>query len=445
MGYKCWRKISDWASEHQKILEVAFVFLLGAYFFKWSIVQEYNYAPDEAMRYALPKYLYDHSRFPIGDAPDIRNEIFGFSYAFMPTWLEPLLACLYMHIGAFFFGESEFVLVTSARFVSVIAMAIASFFILRMLDRIVSIPVKWTTTILIVSIPQFAFVASYVNQDSLNLCGASMIACAWVWGIKDGWNIKNSILLSIGIITVALSYYFGYGWILGSVLLFFLSYILRIGNNKNDYKQMLKLALQITCIVLIIVLPFFIRNLVVYDGDLLGRAHMSAAQIKYGQDWIKPENRPSLRAQGYGFSYILRDKQWWMNSFISFVGDFGYLQYPVPKWIWRIYESFFVLYLAGCMGEFIVEFQKKHWKKIILYLFIGAEFALPIFLSLWYSYSTDYGPQGRYVFALIPALTIMIAKGDEFLENHRQFKRIVVVLLILYVSSRAYLNTYIVT
>ena len=434
-------RILIWLDDNQRQLELFFTLLLGVYLFIWSIQKGFNYGPDEHTRYNLPLFLYKYGHFPMGDAPEIRDSIWGFSYAFMPTWLEPIIACIFMHIGTFFFGKSHTVMLISARFVSVLAMSLAAYFLLRALDKIVSRPAKWIAVLVIVSIPQYAFIGSYINQDSVNLCGATIILCAWTSGLTDGWNMKNSILLSIGISVVTLSYYFGYGWILGSIILFFLSFFLQLGNN-NDYNKMRKLALLITLLVFIITMPFLLRNIIVYDGDLLGRAHMQAAQLKYGQDWIQKQNRPTLQMQGYSFFFLFEIREWWRNTFITFVGSFGYMQYTVPEWIWKFYGLIFFGGGIAAFGEFIRCSLKNEKKRWVFYLFIILELILPVVLSMWYSYTSDYQPQGRYIFALIPALAVILAKGYDFCKKQPWARDLIFVFIILCVSMKAFYGTY---
>jgi hypothetical protein len=151
------RNILLWLQRKQVFLELLFVFSLGIYMTIWSISKPFNYAPDEAMRYAVPLYIYRYGKLPLGGDPIIRNELWGFSYAFMPTWLEPLLASFFMHIVAFVFGESEFKLVVAARFVSVLSISGMTFCLARTLNRLFENRIKWLTLAIICFIPQVTF------------------------------------------------------------------------------------------------------------------------------------------------------------------------------------------------------------------------------------------------------------------------------------------------
>ena len=430
-----------WLSEHQVFLELLFVALLGFYMTVWSISKPYNYAPDEAMRYDLPLYIYQNGRFPLGDDPTIRNAIWGFSYAFMPTWLEPLAAACCMHVVAFFFGESGFKLLVAARFVSVISISGMAFCLARTLDRLFEKHIKWLTLVIICLIPQVTFLGSYVNQDSVNLLGTAVILLAWVQGIQDGWNVKNSILLSAGISIVALSYYFGYGWILASILLFFVSFFAKMGKNQ-DLSGMWKLTGLICAIVIGITAFFFIRNLVLYDGDLLGRTSMANAQRLYARPDFKPEQHPSLQAQGKNITYLLHDKGWWQKSFISFIGYFGYMEFMVNEWVWGGYALLFTFLLIMCILSSVFVIKRKEKTKAVFGVLLGLMFLFSIFLSYWYSYTSDYQPQGRYVMSLLPALAMITANGIKTAEEHKVLKSIVITGMVVYTILYVFCNVY---
>ena len=428
------------ADKQEIRLEVLFVIAIGIYMFIWSVLKPFNYAPDEQMRYDLPLYIYNHGRLPLGDDPEIRNQIWGFSYAFMPTWLEPIIAAFFMHVVSIF-GASEFKLVVAARFVSVLSISGMVYCLARTLDRLFSRRVKWMTLILISMLPQITFLGSYVNQDSLNLLGTSIILLSWVCGIHDGWNYKNGLLLSAGIIVVSLSYYFGYGWILGSILYFFITHLLQIGPNKPD-KKMWKVTALICILVLGVVSFFFIRNLVIYHGDLLGRASMGAAQSRYATTEMKPENRLSLMSQGVPFVYFLISREWWRSTLNSFIGCFGYMQYPVPGWIWVTYFLMFLLFIT----IFIVSTAKLAYNKckseVVFRAFIILEFVIPIILSLWYSYSSDYQAQGRYIMSLIPALTIESAVGIAAIDKRKNIVTVILTGIVVVLALYSFIGVY---
>ena len=63
------------------------LFFLGTVFviyFLWSVFLPVNTAPDEAMRFQIPNYIYRNGSLPAGYDPQIRDANWGFSYAFLP-------------------------------------------------------------------------------------------------------------------------------------------------------------------------------------------------------------------------------------------------------------------------------------------------------------------------------------------------------------------------
>lgn len=425
----------------QRRLEILFVVALGVFMFIWSVVKPYNYAPDEYMRYDVPLYIFKHGRLPLGDDPEIRNEIWGFSYAFLPTWLEPLLAALFMHMVSLIPGTGEFALVVAARFVSVLAVSGMVYCFARILDRLFPVQIKWMVLFLISLMPQVTFIGSYVNQDSLNLLGSSMILLSWVCGIQDGWNYKNGTLLALGIVIVALSYYFGYGWILGSIIIFFASHFLHIGKNRPD-KKMWKVTALICVIVIGLTAFFFLRNLVVYHGDLLGRKSMAAAQTMYAADDYKPQNHLSLQQQGMSFGTFLKDISWWDNSLVSFIGCFGYMQFRTSGWVYGAYGFIYALLIIMAVVSVVQTLYNKQGKQAFVKLMITFEFVLPVFLSLWYSYSSDYQPQGRYMMSLLPALMVTCGDGMQSIEKNKKAVPLVFVIIIVFLALLSFKGVY---
>ena len=74
-------------SKYQQYFEIGYVILCGCFFFIWSIAKELNYGPDELMRYQIPEYIFKNGSLPNGNAIELRNETWGFSYAYYPNFI----------------------------------------------------------------------------------------------------------------------------------------------------------------------------------------------------------------------------------------------------------------------------------------------------------------------------------------------------------------------
>lgn len=80
--------------------------------------------------------------------------------------------------------------------------------------------IQWTFTLLVVFLPQNIFIHSYVNTDSMAMLSVSMIFYALLRAKRTDFDRKGCLLLSMGIVLCAMSYYNAYGIILAAILLF---------------------------------------------------------------------------------------------------------------------------------------------------------------------------------------------------------------------------------
>lgn len=411
--------------KRQKYLEFAFVILCGIFYFLWSIHKELGSAPDEIMRYQIPEYIFKFGSLPNGDMAELRNPVWGFSYAYYPTFLGPIFSALFMKIASLFSSEA-FILVVAARFTSVLSGACTIWFVLKICDRIFSTRVKWIVAIMIASIPQFAFLSSYVNNDTLAVCGSAIICYAWICGLQDGWNYKNGLILAAGITVEALSYYNSYGWILCSIAIFVGSYVLKLKKNRN-YGNMFKVGIVLSVVVLLFISGFFIRNAVLYNGDFLGMDSLTASSQMYAEDFLKPTNRDIAVNKGQSVWDMLtepkvRGESWLELSYKSFISVLGQMDCFVPG---VIYKFYFILLAIGGMG-FIGETISSYFGKnrlssekikgsLLLKGCLAVALFIPIILSIYYSYAVDYQAQGRYCYPMIVALMVFWGIGVEWI------------------------------
>lgn len=409
-------------SKYQKYLEIGYVILCGCFFFIWSISKELNYGPDEIMRYQIPEYILKYGALPNGNIEELRSEAWGFSYAYYPTFIGPIFSALFMKIVSLFTMD-EFALLVAARFTSVLSGAFTVLFLFKICRRLFSVETKWVVTILCSMIPQFVFLTSYVNNDIICVCGSSIICYAWVCGLQDGWKYENALILSLGIIIATLSYYNSYGWILCSIFLFVLSYMLQKG--EKDYKTMFRIGCFIAIIVIAFSAFFFIRNAILYQGDFLGMKSLNISSEKYAEEWIKPSNRNTPANRGMSLTEMLRSKEWTGDSWgsmtlKSFIGVFKSLSVFLPDWIYNIFYIWGIVCIIGFFGQMIMwgkgtKFYFGNGRKTVL--FYGAlvvAFCIPVGLSLYYSFAVDYQAQGRYCYPMFIALAVILGTGIEW-------------------------------
>ena len=395
---------------NEKVLKVILVVFVFALCLSWAIAQPYNSAPDEEMKYDVCRYLVEHGKLPHGGEESIRNPIWGISYAFTPI-LSYMISAVFMKI-AMIFGASEFAVVVSARLVSVICMTLLAIVCMKISEKLFKGPYRWLFTILIVFLPQMIFLGSYINNDSLALLSIGIIVYAWILGLEKKWDIKSCILLAVGIGICALSYYNAYGYILCSIFL----YLITAFKDKKTIKEILLKGLLIFAIAFAIAGWWFIRNFIIYDGDFLGMSTSNEYAEMYAMDAYKPSKIQNPLNRGISLYNMLIRENWIRTTILSFIGLFGYMSIIMNRYIYWVYLT---LFLAGGIGtlilfkDFIFNKEKKDFKKITFNIIFIINIIIPWILSIYYSYFSDFEPQGRYIMPMIIPFMYFAVKGIE--------------------------------
>lgn len=429
------RKLTAW--------EILFLGAIFCFYCLWAVTKGFNYAPDEAMRYDVTWFLFENNRLPVYD--ELLSD-WGFSYAHLPAVLCSQLGYVLMKITSVF-TTNPTVLLMAARMVSVLSCVGAVYFIIKLTKLILKTPARWIMIVTVAFMPQFAFISSYVNNDSVAFLGVSIIAYSWALGITDNWNVKNCILLSVGIATCALSYYNSYAWILLSVAFFIFSYLYM---NKKDYKGLFKYAGIVVGCTFLLAGYCFIRHLVVY-GDLLGFETSHYYGELYSIPSLHPDNRLSIAEQGLSLGDMLFDKHWLSTSFKSFIGVFGYMQYSCPPVVYSLAKLFITVAIIGCLIGGAVRIIKKKWPerlKFAFYIAVALCAVITVALSIYNSYNTDFQPQGRYCYPAFLSIALFIAIGyDSILklfknENHRYALTAILCTAFIGISAFVFLKVY---
>ncbi|MBQ0065556.1 MAG: hypothetical protein KBT48_07300 [Firmicutes bacterium] len=390
--------------------------------------------PDEYMRYPVAQFIYNHGYLPRGDEKEIMNEIWGFSYGYTP-YLPSIFSALFMKLTSFY-STSEKDLLTAARFISVLSGFGTWIFVSKIGNQIFE---KKRYAILLTCLccflPQFIYICSYLNNDAFSVFCSSIIVYAWIRNIKENWSTRYCVLLGIGIGLLALTYYNAFGFILCSMILYTMDNI----RKRNSVADFFKKALLIFCVAFAIGGWFYIRNFLIHNGDFLGMKTMYASGEKFAQDIYKPSMRQTPKNLGISVLGMLKNGQWIKNTIMSFVGQFGYLTVYIPRYImwymvlvFTIGSVFFLLYPIVRKKLAVHNIDWIQIVNLILCIFI------PVGLSIYYSWATDYQAQGRYIMSAIIPLSMCCTLGIysfvHFIENRVIKFMMVFLMTIVYVA-----------
>ena len=434
--------INNFLEKNKKIIMLLFLILLFCYYSIWTVSQPYDSCPDEYMKWDICKYMFENNKLPRGDDPSIRNPIWGISYAFQPIFTY-MISTIFMKIASIF-TMNQFSLVVAARLVSTISMTLAIYFVIKIADKLFKNQTiyKMLFVGLIAFQPITAFLASYINNDSTAVLATTMIIYLWILGLESNWKTKHCILLGLSIGFCSLTYYNAYGYILCSVILCLVSVI----SNKMKIKEILQKILIVTLMAFAVAGWWFVRNAIIYDGDILGMETQVKCGDKYAIDKYKPSKRETPQRNNESLIDMLIKDDWIKTTLKSFVGIFGYQNIIMSNKIYEFYLLLWLVGIIGCIFNFkkLFVYDKKEKNKYILnYIFIPS-IIIPIILSIYYSYTSDYQAQGRYIMGIIIPFTYFIVSGiktilEKFIKSEkiRNIIIILIMVIIILIAQRA--------
>ena len=435
-------KILEICKKNKKIIMAIFLIGLFCYYLIWTVSQPYNSCPDEKMKWDICKYIAEHNSIPDGRDESIRDSIWGISYAFQPI-LTYMICAVFVKIASIFTTQ-QVALVVAARLVSTINITLTIYFVIKIANKLFKDKgiYKYLFIVFIAFQPITAFLASYINNDSTAILAISIIIYLWILGLESNWKTKHCILLGGAVGFCALTYYNAYGYILCSVLICLSSAVL----NKMDAKEIAKKALIVASVAFAVAGWWFVRNAIIYDGDILGTKTQNEYGDKYALEQYKPSVRKTPENSNESIWHMLDEDAWANTTAKSFVGIFGYHSILMSNKIYYSYLGLWLIGGLGCLLKFkdLFIYKKEEKSKYILnYIFVIA-IIIPILLSIIYSYTSDFQPQGRYIMGIIIPFVYFVVNGiqtmlEKFIKSEkiRNIIIIMIMLLIIAISFKA--------
>lgn len=386
------------------------------------IKQPFGNPPDEYNRYLIPQYIAEHGTLPNGYEESIRINDYGFSYGFQP--ILPYMLQGYAMRFTSLFTDNETALLYTARSVNLFLGLLTAWFVLRLAGK--WFPEKrlgWFFSFLATFLPQSIFVHTYVNTDSCCILSIAIMLYGLTLGLRDNFSGRSSVIMAIGIILCALSYYNAYGYILSCILLFTVSF-LSFSSQKPHFhwNAFLRKGLFISAIVLLGISWWFIRSAILYDGDFLGLKARNECAVLYASPKYHPDTRVTWQSQGFSLWDMLFDSDFWMLSSLSFIGIYGAMSIITSIWVYRFYKTILFCGVLFCLAlplsattETKSSGLSKGRRGLRIFYHLNMVFCMimPFALSLYYSYTVDYQPQGRYLLPALLPLCYYTTRGLE--------------------------------
>ena len=391
------------------------------------LLQPFGEGPDEINRFRVVRFIYENGYLPKGDDPAVLIPGYGGSYAFQPMLTYILEGFLLRAVDLF--TDRFDVLLVAARMVNVF-FGMAAAVLTRRLSKLL-FPEKmtqWLFSCLVVFLPQSLFLHTYINTDSCAFLSVILMFTAVLDGMKNGFTRPLCIQTAAGVILCALSYYNAYGAVVVTVILFISCFagkvsagtITRDGTASPvdryymDWKPMFRAGAFISALVFLGAGWWFIRNAILYHGDFLGMNARNLCVASTCTPDFHPLLRQTCQNQGIGVLAMVFGTDDFTLLVRSFVAMFGPMNLPTHYYIYEIYYRIFAVGLLVCMlpigRGLYLSWQEKNRR----FFFNGCMVlacVIPVFLCVYYSYTWDFQPQGRYLMPMLPAFMYFVTLG----------------------------------
>lgn len=433
--------------------EIAYyVLIFGAMMF-FVLLQPLGEPPDESGRYKIVQYICLHGRLPHGADPEILLHGYGGSYGFQPILTYIIQGFLLRFL--FRFSQDGYLLLLAARMVNVVCGMVMAVYV-RKISRLLfrESNYQWLFCVAVMMLPESLFMHTYVNTDSMAIMSSAIMVYAWLTGIRTRWDLGSCVNLSVGISLCALSYYNAYGFVLCSIFLFIYTFLeKKDGGWRLDFKPLMKKGLLVSAIVLLCIGWWFIRNALLYDGDFLGLNARALCTLETATEKYHPATKETYYNTGYSLWYMLFKTDFLELLSNSFIATFGPMSIVTFEHIYTIFKW---LFLAGFAGLFLPLRQPSSLESYdgrergFLHANMVLSILIPVFLCVFYSYASDYQPQGRYILVMIVPFgyffTLGIQKILYFIGERRGISagagRVVCTVLIAYFQYALWLTLF---
>ena len=421
-------------TEHIRILLMLLTLFICMMTF--AAIQPFGDGPDEINRFKLVEYIYNHGTLPVGDDPEVLIDDYGGSYAF-----QPMLTYIidgYLLRALRIFEPSLEMRVFISRLVNVFIGLLTAIYVKKLSDLLFeNKKTAWAFTLAVVFLPQNVFIHTYVNTDSMGLLSIAIVLYALIKGMQDDFDRSSCITLALGIILCALSYYNCYGIVVCAILFFALFFFRQFRSSKKehtttvlshtgaplsgqplpmyDYRAMLSKGIFISVIVLIGIAWWFIRNAILYDGDFLAMEARALCAAKTSIESLNPLIRDTYQKLGIPIKEMVFGTDYFTLVWKSFIAMFGPMLIPTHHYIYMAFRDLFFVAVVGLLipKKTSVLIWSNKCSKWLVHSIMAMAIIIPVILALYYSYTYDFQPQGRYYLPMVIPFMYFLAMGIE--------------------------------
>jgi len=237
-------------------------------------------------------------------------------------------------------------------------------------------------------LPQFAFRGMNVSNDALVAAGGAAATYVLVRLMRCGSTPRLCVAAAAA---TALAY-------LSKISAVFLPVPLAAAIlwQPRPWSERLRHLSLFLGLVVLAVTPWSLRNLMLYGDPFASQAMLTVVPFLV--------DRKPLLSPYFQHAFPIRLAK-------SFVGTFGWMNLPLPSWI---YTVFLLLGLAAGLGLVRRWTRRSLQGRLVVLLVLLSALALAVVVHINRTFSQ---PQGRYLFPALSAIALLVALGLEGLPG----------------------------
>ena len=378
-----------------------FFVVVGLLFVVWALAVPVFEAPDEPAHWQYARYLHDHWRLPLyqpgfeeaNSPPLYYLAIAPFAVA---SKLPPMVMANDLRgQGASMapprlFANSDrdwnwYRPVLLARLWTALLSLVTIGVLYRTAASLLPWPGALATAALAAFLPQFSFRAVTVSNDAGVTLFAAVVTMFCLQLVTRGFTWRRGIIAAVALAAAYLSKILAIGLVAPLALA-----LLQAPAVPRVPLLARVRRLSVLLVTLALVLPWSLRNLMLY-GDLTAQHAMRSAVSHLITD------------RSLFSAYFLRDFP--LLLFASFIGLFGWANVVLPKWIYLLFVVFGMVASAGAVRAWYRGAMDRRVLGVLV-LVIASSLAVVVYINLMFTQ-----PQGRYMLTALPAIALFVAVG----------------------------------
>lgn len=386
-----------------------------------AVTSAFNSHPDERVHYEAVKYYSENNWLPpaIGDPETLGSySVYGHSRLNEP--------------GFYYFLAGKFAAVllpvTGNLLLSARLFNIFLLFMLIILSMRASGKKRLLFGVLLLT-PQVWYIFSYVNSDAFALFLAIAVTAQLVFDDSllmrylNSPTYTHSLGKSLPMILMVLLLYFTKAnfYVYFIFLVVWGAWFLYI---RADRKQLLIKYMIMVFIFLIMVIAMHGLDYAVYGADK-GKDLKEMRELMAADEY-KPsvrsagEGHPNLNLRRKGVGYLelfAAPYNWHRGTFYTFTGAYGYLEYFGSTVYYRL---MLLLYISLAFVISLILWKGGNEARYFL-VFTILLTVLTVYLASYHSWTSDFQPQGRYLFPMLGVTAFLFGRYGKELGKHVVF------------------------